>query len=88
MKTEYEIGDEAYIYVGNHKGKTTRSVVVHSFELYKGKVHYVCAVPTPIDDLLEVRDIFSMAESADKGIGLHELVKIGTKKLKATELKK
>lgn len=81
MKTEYEIGDEAWIYMSNHKGKTTRSEVVHSFELYGGKIFYVCAVPTPVEDLLEVRDAFSMAESADKAIGLHELVKLGVKKL-------
>ena len=81
MKTEYEIGDNAWIYLDNHRGKTTKSTVVHSFKLYGGKTYYVCEVPTSIDPLLEVRDPFSMAESADKGIGLHELVKLGVKKL-------
>ena len=77
MKTKYEIGDEAWIFMGDHKGKTTRSVVVHSFKLHGGIVHYVCAVPTPIDDILEVRGIFSMAESADTAIGLWQAVKNG-----------
>ena len=81
MKTKYEIGDDAWIYTSNHRGKTTKSTIVHSFELYGGKVYYVCSVPTPIDPLLEVRCALSMAESADKGIGLHELVKLGVKKL-------
>ena len=80
MKTKYEIGDEAWIYIGDHKGKTTRSVVVHSFKLYDGMIHYVCAVPTPIDDILEVRGIFSMAESADTAIGLWQAVKMGSNK--------
>ena len=79
MKTKYEIGDEAWIYIGDHKGKTTRSVVVHSFKLYDGMIHYVCAVPTPIDDLLELRDIFTMAESADTAVGLWQAVKMGSK---------
>ena len=80
MKTKYEIGDDAWIYMGDHKGKTTRSIVVHSFQLCAGAIHYVCAVPTPIDDVLEVRNIFSMAESADTGIGLWQAVKLGSKK--------
>lgn len=80
MKTKYEIGDEAWIYMGDHKGKTTRSIVVHSFKLYDSMIHYVCAVPTPIDDALEVRDIFSMAESADTAVGLWQAVKMGSKK--------
>ena len=80
MKTKYEIGDEAWIYMGDHKGKTTRSVVVHSFKLCDGMIRYVCAVPTPIDDKLEVRDIFSMAESADTAVGLWQAVKMGSKK--------
>ena len=79
MKTKYEIGDEAWIYIGDHKGKTTRSVVVHSFKLYDGMIHYVCAVPTPIDDILELRDIFTMAESADTAVGLWQAVKMGSK---------
>lgn len=79
MKTKYEIGDEAWIYIGDHKGKTTRSVVVHSFKLYDGAIHYVCAVPTPIDDVLQVRDIFTMAESADTAVGLWQAVKMGSK---------
>ena len=80
MKTKYEIGDEAWIYMSDHRGKTTKSIVVHSFELYAGKVYYVCAVPTPIEDILEVRDIFSMAESANASIGLWAAVKTGIKK--------
>ena len=80
MKTKYEIGDEAWIYIGDHKGKTTRSVVVHSFKLCDGAIHHVCAVPTPIDDILEVRDIFTMAESADTAVGLWQAVKMGSKK--------
>ena len=80
MKTEYEIGDEAWIYMSNHEGKTTKSTVVHSFELYSGKTYYVCEVPTSIDPLLEVRDPFSMAESADKGIGLWQLINLRGRK--------
>lgn len=82
MKTEYEIGDNAWIYLDNHRGKTTKSTVVHSFKLYGGKTYYVCEVPTPIDPLLEVRDPLSMAETADKGIGLFEAVRESIRKSK------
>jgi len=72
MKREYNIGDKAWIYLGNHHGKKTESTVVHSFQLGWGPVYYVCEVSTPIDPLLEVRSAMSMAESADAGIGLEE----------------
>lgn len=75
MKNKYEVGDEAWIYMRNHKGEKTKSTVVHEFTLYRGKRYYVCEVPTSVDPLLEVRDCFSMAESEGSGIGLYELIK-------------
>lgn len=77
MKTKYEIGDDAWIYVGNHNGEKTKSKVVHTFQLYCGQTYYVCEIPTPIDPLLEVRCAMSMAAESTEGIGLHELVKSG-----------
>ena len=80
MKTKYEIGDEAWIYMSNHRGKTTKSTVVHSFKLCGGKTYYVCEVPTPIDPLLEVRCALSMADAEGAGIGLSQLARKGLKK--------
>lgn len=80
MKTEYEIGDEAWIYMSNHRGKTTKSTVVHSFKLYGGKTYYVCEVPTPIDPLLEVRCALSMGDAEGVGIGLSQLARKRLKK--------
>ena len=80
MKTKYEIGDSAWIYMSNHQGKTTKSTVVHSFELYGGKTYYVCEVATPIDPLLEVRCALSMSDAEGKGIGLSQLARKGLKK--------
>lgn len=75
MKSKYEIGDEAWIYMSNHRGKTTKSTVVHSFELYGGKTYYVCEVSTPIDPLLEVRCALSMGDAEGVGIGLIQLAR-------------
>ena len=75
MKKEYNVGDFAWIYLGNHRGNKTKSLVVHSFQLDYGPTYYVCEVSTPIDPLLEVRDFMSMSASEDEGIGLHEMVK-------------
>lgn len=80
MKTEYEIGDSAWIYMGNHQGETTKSTVVHSFEIYGGKTYYVCEVSTQIDPLLEVRCALSMGDAEGVGIGLSQLARKGLKK--------
>jgi hypothetical protein len=75
MKTHYQIGDFAWIYLRNHNGNKTKSTVVHSFQLDYGPTYYVCEVSTPVDPLLEVRDSMSMAACEVDGIGLLELIK-------------
>lgn len=75
MKKEYEVGDNAWIYLSTHKGELTKSEVVHKFTLYGGKKFYVCEIPTPVDPLLEVRDWFSMAETEHSGIGFDQMIR-------------
>lgn len=73
MKLTYEIGDEAWIFLHNHKGKKTKSTVVHKFMMY-GMMQYVCEIPTYVDPILVVRDMWTMAGSEDENIGLWEVV--------------
>lgn len=72
MKKSYEVGDDAWIYLGVHRGKTTKSKVVHKFKLDYGPEYYVCEVPTSVDPLLQVRAWHSMADSEGSRIGLWE----------------
>lgn len=53
---EYNVGDKAWIYIGNHKGKRTEGTVIAELDLpgYSFR-HYVIEIPTSVDPLLEIR---------------------------------
>lgn len=58
---DYKIGDDAWIYVGNHEGQMSRGKVIAALDLpgYTMR-HYVVEIETAIEPLLEVRDSTSM----------------------------
>jgi hypothetical protein len=58
---DYKVGDQAWIFLDNHKGERSCGTVVAVLDLpgYSCN-HYVVEVPTEIDPLLEVRDSFCM----------------------------
>ena len=70
MKRDWQVGDTAYCYVGNHQGKLSEGkiVAVLNLEGYSYS-QYVISIPTGVDDLLEVRDALSMADKKDGQIG-------------------
>ena len=61
----YKVGDDAWIYCGNHQGEMTKGRVVHVFSLPGWAIpeHYVVEIETEIDPLLEVRDPMCMRPS-------------------------
>lgn len=82
VKDAYEIGDQAWIFVGNHQGELSAGTVVHKFVPHgwpENAVHYVVEVRTSIDPLLEVRCPMSMASAAAGPIGLWELAASGAR---------
>lgn len=56
MKTKYEIGDDAWIYIRDHEGERTKGKVVAVLDLPGwGGLNYVIEIETSMDPLLEVR---------------------------------
>lgn len=73
MKQEYNVGETAWIYFGDHKGELTEGTVVHKFRLdgwLSTPWHYVIEIPTSIDPILEVRDPWTMSPAEDQPIGM------------------
>lgn len=70
VKKQYSIGDSAWVYGVNTENKPTKGQIVHKFILDgHNEVFYVIAVPTSIEDLLEVRtwDAISQDEYGPAG---------------------
>jgi hypothetical protein len=71
IKKIYNIGDPAWIHgVDGTRNYLVKGQVVHVFEIngYHG-VHYVVAVPTGIEDLLEIRTWETISQDEDGPIG-------------------
>jgi len=73
IKKKYNIGDTVWIYgIGNSK-KSTKGTVIKSFiidyENYNDEVHYVIAVPTEIENLLEIRTWHTISQTENGHVG-------------------
>jgi hypothetical protein len=68
VKKEYKIGDNAWVYgvaAGGGYNKPVKGTVVHEMEIDGySSTHYVIAVPSGIEDLLEVRTWETMSQDA------------------------
>ncbi len=53
---KFKVGDDAWIWIGNHQGKLTKGKVIAELDLpgYSFK-QYVIEIDTPVDPLLEIR---------------------------------
>lgn len=69
------LGDEVWIFVGNHRGEMTKGTIVHVFE-YGTMQRYVIAIPTGIDDILEVREGPTIADGPRKPIGMWKTLRL------------
>lgn len=64
-------GDDAWIYMRNHNGNLTHGKVVKVIRLDGYSFdHYIIAIPTPVDDVLEIRSPSSVSDAGDKPIGM------------------
>ena len=71
-KTDYSVGDTVWIYgINVSKGnKITKGKIVHKFEIPNfSEVHYIVAVPTEIEPLLEVRTWHNISQDEHGPIG-------------------
>ena len=73
VKKQYSIGDTVWIY-GVSNGKSTEGKVVQTFTVDQDgwdpdQVHYVIAIPTEIEYLLEVRTWETISETKDGHVG-------------------
>lgn len=73
IKKEYKVGDRVWIYgVGNNtrptQGKIVKSFTI-DFEGFSNELHYLIAIPTAIDDLLEVRTWHTISQDAEGPVG-------------------
>lgn len=69
---ELKVGDTAWLYVGNHKGKYSKGVVKMIIDVPGWSyLHYVIEIPTHIENLLEIRCGYSVSENPDKAIGMY-----------------
>lgn len=71
VKKHYNIGDIVWIYgINSLSNKSTQGKVVHSFQMtgYDG-VFYIVAVPTEIEDLLEVRTWHNISQDQRGPVG-------------------
>lgn len=73
VKKKYNIGDTVWIY-GISNGASTEGKIVHWFNIKQDgwdqdKVHYVVAIPTEIEYLLEVRTWETISQDKDGHVG-------------------
>jgi len=73
VKKQYSIGDTVWIY-GVSNGKSTEGKVVQTFTVDQDgwdpdTVHYVIAIPTEIEYLLEVRTWETISQTKDGHVG-------------------
>jgi hypothetical protein len=73
VKTEYSVGDTVWIYGVGDNTKPTKGTVVKSFTIdYEGfnqEPHYVIAVPTHIEYLIEVRTWHTISQDENGPVG-------------------
>ena len=70
-KKEYAIGDAAWVFQGDHKGRLREGRIVHRFKLDGWTdEQYVIELPTEIEPLLVIREWWSMSPAPDQPIGL------------------
>lgn len=73
VKTKYNIGDPVWIHGISRENKLTKGKVVQVVDLssvgYLDGPHYIIAVSTGIEDLLEIRTWEAMSETAKGPIG-------------------
>lgn len=78
VKKEYQVGDSTWIYgITRRNNVLTPGKVIHKFEIpgYLG-LHYVVAIKTEIEDLLEIRTWENMSQDDQGPIGLFRDSKI------------
>jgi hypothetical protein len=80
IKKQYEMNDDAWIHIGD--GKLTKGKVIDIFDLEhagysKDMEFYIIAIPTAIEDLLEVRTWEQMSQDAKGPIGSYREIKQG-----------
>jgi len=74
VKQTYKIGDTVWIYGVSPTGKSTEGKIIHEFTLEDAGwspdiVHYVVAVPTEIEPLLEIRTWETISQTKDGNVG-------------------
>lgn len=75
IKKTYSVGDTVWIYGIERSNKLSKGRVVKVFEIngYDG-IHYVIAIPTHIEDLLEIRTWETMSQDEHGPIGMYREV--------------
>ncbi len=71
VKKKYKVGDTCWIYGIDHRfNKSREGKIVHAFTMdgYADE-HYIVAIPTEIEDLLEVRTWHSISQTKDGHVG-------------------
>ncbi len=70
VKKEYNIGDTVWVYGITQSNKITKGSIVHKLEI-PGYVdtQYIIAIPTHIEDLLEIRTWHNISQDAQGPIG-------------------
>jgi len=73
IKKQYSVGDTVWIYGIGNNSKSTKGTVIKSFiidyESYNDEVHYVIAVPTEIENLLELRTWHTISQTEHGHVG-------------------
>jgi len=75
IKKQYNIGDSVWIYgVSWKNNKSVQGTVIKSFTIDYGEfdgeeIHYVIAIPTEIEYLLEIRTWHMMSQTKDGHVG-------------------
>lgn len=74
MYTDYKVGDSAWIYgIGTSNGENnlTEGKIIMELDIpgYATK-HYLIAIETAMECLLEVRDAWTMSPGANRSIGM------------------
>lgn len=75
IKKTYNVGDSVWIYGINKPNTPVKGHVVKSFDIkgYEG-THYVIAVPTHIEDLLEIRTWENISQDEHGPVGMYREV--------------
>lgn len=76
IKKTYNVGDTVWIYGINKPNTPVKGNVVKSFDIsgYEG-THYIVAVPTHIEDLLEIRTWETISQDEHGPIGMFREIK-------------